>query len=268
MSDSHDEVSSLFATAKVALTPTTEEKDRVRALVETQIATPTAAPSPTSSLTTTTSAKVIAGLVLACAAAWMGLRNTPRDHAASIVAPKASVASVSPAQVAAAAPTSPRNSGADSQPTLPASEIVQAASVAKARRVVSRAVTPNEARIQEVDSIADTNDEDLALLLLAQKALRDGDAARALELVATHEHAFPQSAFRAEIEAISVMAHCALGDDARAKPTAAFNSTFHRRRSAHASRSVLVTRLRVERMKRAQPLRQHAAKYGSILGFV
>ncbi|MCB9754878.1 MAG: hypothetical protein H6713_33495 [Myxococcales bacterium] len=79
---------------------------------------------------------------------------------------------------------------------------------------------------------------ELELIRAAERALRDGDFARALELAARHEKTFPEGQLYQEREASRISALCGLGGDERARATALRERFLARWPSSHLARRV------------------------------
>jgi hypothetical protein len=120
------------------------------------------------------------------------------------------------AEIAPAPP--PAAPVANSVPTETAAIEAPAAEVPVAEKPVARAATPSNARPAEAASSTSSRaslESEVALLRGAQDALRDGQPARALEVLDEHARQFPHGALTQERRAIRAIALC------QAKPGAA-----------------------------------------------
>lgn len=102
----------------------------------------------------------------------------------------------------------------DSLPDAPASEgAVRQGKTPKAKPSPIRPVDTSTRTTVEDDPLA----YELQLIRSAQQALRDGEPARALPMLATHASRFPSGTLRDERMMLQVLARCSLGEVAAAR---------------------------------------------------
>lgn len=201
---------------RAARTPRTEDKERVRrALAAGLVAAAVSTPGIAAGATAAKAGTAGAAAKLAGAGAAAGI--------------KLALSVVLIASVGAGAYWLTR----DRQPPAPVIAPAPVETAVIAEPPVAVAVPPAAAQVAGAEAAAEVEDApsalpardpllaEAALLNKAQQAWRVGNARRALELAQKHAQRYPRSALAFERDAVRVLALCALGRKAQARPLAA-----------------------------------------------